>query len=77
ESSSADDETLLRSRKQGTVVSNASHCYETSCGRSSRKKPGCMGFLNKTPKCLILYALSAKLFPEFLLIFPKKKVDKL
>ena len=36
-----------------------------------------MGFLNKTPKCLVLYALSAKLLPEFLLIFPKKKVDKL
>lgn len=36
-----------------------------------------MGFLNKTLKCLVLYALSAELFPEFLLIFPKKKVDKL
>jgi len=32
-----------------------------------------MGFLNKTPKCLVLYALGAKLFPEFLLIFPEEK----
>lgn len=36
-----------------------------------------MGFLNKTPKRLVLYAFGAELFPEFLLIFPKKKVDKL
>ena len=30
-----------------------------------------MGFLNKTPKCLALYALGTELFPEFLLIFPE------
>lgn len=32
-----------------------------------------MGFPNKTLKCLVLYALNAELFPEFLLIFPEEK----
>lgn len=32
-----------------------------------------MVFLNKTLKCLVLYALGTELFPEFLLIFPEEK----